>query len=68
MLKWAFSSRVHDISLLSLSLFLSLSLSLSHSIYHFIYIFQQYMVVIISIGGFVADLTRYNMESAQYLL
>ena len=25
------------------------------------------MVVAISVGGFVADQTRYNLESAQYL-
>ena len=27
---------------------------------------QQYMVVTILLGGFVADQMRYNLESAQY--
>ena len=33
----------------------------------YMYILQQYMVVTISLGGFVAAQMRYNLVSAQYL-
>ena len=36
-------------------------------IYIYIYILQKYMVVTISLGGFVSDQMRYNLEGAQYL-
>ena len=36
-------------------------------IYIYIYIYIYCMVLTISLGGFVADQTRYNLESAQYL-
>ena len=42
-------------------------LSIYIYIYIYIYILQQCMVVTISLGRFVADQMRYNLESAQYL-
>ena len=42
-------------------------LLLKYTIYMYIYILQQRIVVTISLGGFVADQMRYNLESAQYL-
>ena len=36
-------------------------------IYIYIYILQQYMTITNSLGRFVADQIRYNLESAQYL-
>ena len=41
-----------------------------HKIYIYIYIYiilQQYMVVTISLSGFMPDQMHYNLESAQYL-
>ena len=37
-------------------------------IYIYIYILQQFMVATLSLGGFVIDHKRYNLESTQYLL
>ena len=37
------------------------------SIYIYIYILQQYRVVTISLGRFMADQMQYNLKSAQYL-